>query len=264
MEITTNSLAAGQVGVAYSRMVEATDGTTPYKWNITSGALPPGLILNAETGLISGTPTKLDSYSFTAKVTDSTKPTAETATKSFTIAMAAAATPVKIAITSVPSGQIGIAYLTTLAATGGSSPYNWSVTSGALPGGLALTAATGSISGIPTTSREFQLCCPDNRFWLTRRKDGAANFSISIASGSGWSVQLNWTASPSSGVTGYNVYRSQESGNGFAKINSSVVKGLAYTDGTVLNGQTYYYVTTSANARGAESTYSEQVAVTIP
>ena len=263
VEITTSSLAAGQVGVAYSRMVEATDGTTPYKWNITSGALPPGLILNAETGLISGTPTKLDSYSFTAKVTDSTKPTAETATKSFTMAVAAAATPVKIAVTSVPSGQIGIAYLTTLAATGGSSPYNWSVTSGALPGGLALTAATGSISGTPTTSGTFAFTIQVTDSGSHATKD-SVSFSTTIAAGSGYSVLLAWTASPSTGVTGYNVYRSQESGSGYAKINPALVAGLTYTDATVAAGQTYYYVTTSADTSGTESAYSEQVEVTIP
>ena len=73
-----------------------------------------------------GTPTTADSYSFTVKVTDSTTPTAQTATKSLTIAVAAAAIPVKITTTSVPSGQVGVTYSTTLAATGGTSPYSWS------------------------------------------------------------------------------------------------------------------------------------------
>ena len=75
---------------------------------------------------------------------------------------------------------------------------------------------------------------------------------------------LNWTASPSSGVTGYNVYRSTVSGGGYAKINSSIVGGLTYTDVTVVNGQTYYYVSTSLDTSGDESTYSEEVQMAVP
>src|ERR1019366_1381190 len=63
-------------------------------------------------------------------------------------------TPAALAITttSLPSGQVGIAYSTTLAATGGTSPYSWSLTGGTLPAGLTLNAATGAISGIPTAT----------------------------------------------------------------------------------------------------------------
>jgi fibronectin type 3 domain-containing protein len=77
-------------------------------------------------------------------------------------------------------------------------------------------------------------------------------------------VLLNWTTSTSSGVTGYNVYRTQVSGTGYVKINSSAVGGLSYTDASVSNGQTYYYVTTSVDGSGDESTYSEAVQMVIP
>ena len=80
--------------MAYSKAIEAIDGSTPYKWNISEGALPAGLALNATTGTISGTPTTADSYSFTVKVTDSAKPTEHTVTRSLTIAVATA--PVKM------------------------------------------------------------------------------------------------------------------------------------------------------------------------
>jgi fibronectin type 3 domain-containing protein len=77
-------------------------------------------------------------------------------------------------------------------------------------------------------------------------------------------VTLNWTASPSSGVTGYNVYRSTVNGSGYAKINPSPVSGLTYTDATVVASQTYYYVTTSVDAEGGESGYSEVFQAIIP
>ena len=43
-------------------------------------------------------------------------------------------------------------YRTVISATGGTSPYSWSIASGSLPAGLSLDAATGVINGVPTTN----------------------------------------------------------------------------------------------------------------
>jgi hypothetical protein len=82
-----------------------------------------------------------------------------------------------------------------------------------------------------------------------------------------WSLHgatLNWVASTSSGVIGYNIYRSTTSGGPYTKVNSTPTSGTHYTDSGVQAGQTYYYVTTSVDLRSNESEYSEQVEVTIP
>src|SRR5205823_7815501 len=50
------------------------------------------------------------------------------------------------------SDAVGTAYSQTLAATGGTPPYAWSVISGSLPAGLTLNATSGAISGTPTTA----------------------------------------------------------------------------------------------------------------
>jgi len=262
LQFSTGSLSAGQVGVGYSKMIQATGGTTPYHWSISSGALPSGLTFSAATGTISGKPTKSGSSTFTARVADSTSPS-QTATKSLTITVASAAAPVQITTTSVHSGQVGVPYSTTLLATDGTVPYRWSITSGSLPAGVTLAAATGTIAGTPTTSgtHSFTIHVTDSASPATT---DSANFAITIAAGADHSVMLKWTASPSPGVTGYNVYRSTVSGSAYSKVNSSPVGGLSYTDATVVNGQTYYYVTTSVNAAGDESSYSTQVKMIIP
>ncbi len=259
--ITTSTLPAGQVGVAYSTLLVASGGTTPYSWSLGSGILPAGLSLSTG-GTLSGTPTAAGSFTFTVKVTDSTTPTAQTATKSLTFIAAAANPPVQITTTSVPAGQVSVAYSTTLQATEGTTPYTWSITSGSLPVGLTLSAG-GTISGTPTTtgSSSFTVKVTDSGSPAT---SATASFSITISAGSGYSVLLNWTASPSSGVTGYNVYRSTVNGSGYVKINSSPVAGLTYTDGTVIASQTYYYVTTAVDAAGDESEYSEVLQMIIP
>jgi Putative Ig domain len=61
-----------------------------------------------------------------------------------------APTPVTVTTTALPSGTVGDAYTATLAASGGTSPYKWSLTGGSLPAGLSLNAATGTIAGTPS------------------------------------------------------------------------------------------------------------------
>ena len=74
---------------------------------------------------------------------------------------------------------------------------------------------------------------------------------------------LNWNASGSPGISGYNVYRSTTPtatlANGqYTKVNSSLVVGLTYIDSTVSAGVVYYYVTTAVNNTGVESGASNQ------
>jgi hypothetical protein len=77
------------------------------------------------------------------------------------------------------------------------------------------------------------------------------------------SVTLTWNASTSS-VNGYNVYRSTSSTGTFNKINSGLVSATTYNDSGVSSGSTYFYVTTAVNSKGQESTYSNQVKVSVP
>jgi len=69
-----------------------------------------------------------------------------------------------------------------------------------------------------------------------------------------YSVNLSWNAS--SDVMGYNIYRSTAASGTYSKINSSVNSNTAYTDSTVISGQTYYYAATSVNSSGQESSLS--------
>lgn len=60
------------LGVPFTYNLSAYGGKAPYSWSMTTGILPPGLALNTSTGLISGTPNQVGSFSFSYKVTDST------------------------------------------------------------------------------------------------------------------------------------------------------------------------------------------------
>ena len=77
-------------------------------------------------------------------------------------------------------------------------------------------------------------------------------------------VALKWNASSSPGIEGYYVYRSTNPSSGFAKLNSSYVSGLNYTDDTVSNGNTYYYAVTAVNSSHVESTRSSLAEIAVP
>jgi Putative Ig domain len=146
LEVTTGSLPAGQVGTAYAATLAATGGATPYTWTLTSGTLPAGLSL-ASDGTLSGKPTAaVSSVSLTFAATDSGTP-AQTASATFALTIAAA--KLLITTTSLPAGQVGTAYSATLAASGGTAPYTWQHSGGALPAGLSF-ASNGTLSGTPT------------------------------------------------------------------------------------------------------------------
>ncbi len=153
--INSFTLPTGTVNQPYlNTQLTATGGALPYTWSVNP-ALPNGLDLNPSSGVISGTPLSgsngVTSHTFT--VADSTTPinqTNSTAPKSLTIN--ANVTPVTITTSSLPNGTVGQAYSGQLTASGGTSPYNFSVDSGSsLPDGLFLSAS-GAITGTPTTS----------------------------------------------------------------------------------------------------------------
>ena len=166
LTITTTTLPGGTVGQPYSQSVTATGGAAPYSWSVLSGSLPPGLALSptgTPSATLSGTPTTQGTFNFTVQVTDTASAT-DTQALSITIAAAAALT---ITTTSLPGGSVGQAYSQSVTATGGTTPYSWSVVSGSLPPGLSLSPTgtpSATISGTPTTAgtHNFTVQVTDN------------------------------------------------------------------------------------------------------
>jgi hypothetical protein len=148
--ITTTSLPGGALNQPYSQTLASTGGLLPLTWSIASGALPPPLTLDGTTGVISGTPASTGNFAFVVLATDARGAVAR-ASLSINIA-----NPV-IITTGDLSGNVLAAFSQTLAATGGTPPYTWAVTSGTLPGGLQLDGITGVISGNPSPGGTSQV-----------------------------------------------------------------------------------------------------------
>jgi len=92
----------------------------------------------------------------------------------------------------------------------------------------------------------------------------AESFSGSGTAPAQHSVTLNWNASSSSNVVGYNIYRSSQSAGPYAKINSVLDPSTTEVDSSVQTGSTYYYVVTAVDSSGRESGYSNQVRAVNP
>ncbi|TIQ37119.1 MAG: autotransporter domain-containing protein [Mesorhizobium sp.] len=146
----------GAQGIPYSQQFSTSGGTAPYTYSLDSGSLPPGLTLSS-SGLLSGTPTTVGSFTFTIKSQDST--TISTGgswfvAPSVTVVINAAPTIV-VSPTTLPGGAtVGSSYSTAIAASGGTSPYTFAISAGSLPAGLTLSSA-GTLSGTPTAGGTF-------------------------------------------------------------------------------------------------------------
>lgn len=143
---TTPNVASG---AAYTGSVTPAGGHSPYTYAVQTGALPAGITLNASTGAISGSSTSVGSYSGTFRVTDVGGRTADTAAFAFDVTAALSIGK------SFADGTENTAYSGSATASGGATPYTYSVLSGALPTGLSLNTSTGAVTGTPTTPGTF-------------------------------------------------------------------------------------------------------------
>jgi uncharacterized repeat protein (TIGR02543 family) len=147
---TATPLPAGMVGVTYNLPLAATGGTLPYAWSVVVGSPPSGLDLTS-AGAIIGTPDAAGTTNFTVQVAGSDN-AASTREFSLTVAPARVA-PLFTSAAPPVIGIVGTAYHHTCTASG-SAPITFTVSAGALPGGLLLSLE-GEISGTPDTAGTF-------------------------------------------------------------------------------------------------------------
>src|SRR5437868_3857966 len=121
----TNSPLGGIVCIKYSFPMSASGGLAPYTWS--ASGLPPGLSINPQTGVISGTPIQDGGYNVTITVKD-----AAGCTDTKTFKMNIKPNKPFIPAGTLPRGKVCLPYSAALQVTGGCQPYTWMISSGAL------------------------------------------------------------------------------------------------------------------------------------
>ncbi len=278
------SLAFGSVQVGNSSNLFATLTNTGGSAVTISQANLTGAVFSVSGLTLPLTLAANQSVTFTATLTPAS---AGAASGSLSLVSNASNSPLNIALsgTGTAAGQLAVSP-TSLSfgnvATGSSLPLNGTLTASGAPvtvTSASLSSGEFALSGIspPATLAAGQSATFTVTF--TPQTSGATSASLSFSSNTSNSpaaqsltgtgteatqhaVDLTWTASTS--AVGYNVYRSQVSGGSYTMINSSLVGTTAYTDSTVISGQTYYYVATAVDGSSEESGYSNQTQAVIP
>src|SRR5262249_47810198 len=141
----------GTVGVAYVQTFQATGGNPPYTWTIASGDAG-GLTLDAASGNLQGTPQTAGTFNFTIRAADKS---GAAATQAFSLVVSLPSLSITTT-SSLPPASVGVPYSQKLpvVASGGTPPYTWSLTSGAIPG-LTFDPPSLTLSGTPSTAGAF-------------------------------------------------------------------------------------------------------------
>ena len=160
LAIVNESLGPASVSQAYSETLTAkqvtnlnplTGSDVQATWSLASGVLPPGLALSPQ-GVVTGTPTAEGTWGFAVRAQNGS--TLDSKEYALTVRQPLVVTsPFAPGLRS--SAEVGVRFGKTVTATGGSGTYTWSVSSGALPSGLVLDPAKGTIAGAPTAAGRF-------------------------------------------------------------------------------------------------------------
>ncbi len=296
LTITTGSLPNATVGTAYSATLTASNGVPPYTWGLAngSGPLPPGLTINASSGLISGTPTSAGSYPFTVQVTDSSS---NIATKAFTIVVSTQgsfslqASPFLLSIaqggqgkgsittvvsggfnssialsaSGLPSGASATFNPSTIPAPGsGSSSLTITVSSNTQPGTypVTLTANGGGTQqnatitlNVTGSAGSFTISASPTSLSVAQGNQGTSTITTAISGSFNSSIALSASGLPSGSTATLNPTTIPAPGNGNSTITITV--GASTPTGT-------YPITVTGNGGGTQQSTTITLTVVAP
>ncbi|HEX7803978.1 MAG TPA: putative Ig domain-containing protein, partial [Pseudoxanthomonas sp.] len=269
LALTPASLTSATAGTAYSATFSASGGIGAYHYVVSAGALPAGLNLDGNSGVLSGTPTTSGAFSFAITANDSGAGTPGTVTATYNLVVASPTLALTPAALSAGTG--GVAYSQTLTASGGIAPYSYAVTTGSLPAGLSLTAA-GLLSGTPTVAGSFAFSVTATDSTAGVAGTVVHNYTLVLAApaivigpatvpNGMRGVAYSQTLAASGGTAGYT----------FAVTAGALPTGLNLSAAGVLSGtptvaasNTFTVTATDALGFSASQGYTQAIAETVP
>lgn len=228
-QITNSSLLPGSVGTPYSDTLVGTSGSPPYTFLRTSGTLPTGLTLDANSGGISGTPVgSAATVNLTFKITDNA---GNYSTKILPIQIIAA-NPPSISTVALADAGVGISYAQLISVLPGIPPYRFATTAGSLPTGLTMSSTTGIIFGSPTTPQTSTFTIQ-----VTDSVNVTASQTLSLKVTAASPPQIS-TPSLATGTAGVFYMQSLATSGGKAPIIVSLTNPLNLPGGITFNSST--------------------------
>lgn len=151
LTITNSALPQANASAPYTASLSAVGGVAPYIWSVVGGSLPQGIQLQGTSGVIAGTTSKQGSYPVSVQVTDAS---GHDATAGFSLTVIAPSVTLAITSSFLPAADASVPYSVPLSATGGVTPYQWSLASGSLPSGIQLQS-NGVLTGITAVAGSY-------------------------------------------------------------------------------------------------------------
>jgi Putative Ig domain len=228
LQVTMPSAPAAQVGAVFQMTPSVTGALGSVTWSIVSGALPAGLALDPFSGAITGVPAAWGPTTALIQAQDSWQ-IDRTDAKPVTITVAPAS--ITISTASPLCTSAGRPFSATLSASGGTGAFVWSLSSGALPAGVAL-AQDGTLSGTVNSVGDYTFgvqatdaIWPGNTASVNLTLSVAANEAVLYASDAAV-VSGTWTfvadATAAAGVRLWNPDR------GAAKVSAPLAAPVNY------------------------------------
>ena len=174
--VDPTSLPTGVINIPYqSTIFVANGGTPPYTYSVSSGNLPIGMTLT--DNVISGTPTVAGTSIFQIEAKDVNQ---NVGYKSYNLSVEEV--NISFSPNALPDAYTRIPYTSSITASGGTPPYQYSIISGALPDGIALDANTGNITGNTTQVGSFiiSLQATDANLNISQRTYTVTSYPVTL------------------------------------------------------------------------------------
>ncbi|WP_461115797.1 beta strand repeat-containing protein, partial [Spirosoma jeollabukense] len=247
--VANPSTTTGSQGAAFSQPFTASGGTTPYIFSLASGSLPAGLSLNANTGLVSGTPTASGSFPITVRATDVNGCSGVSATYTLVVN---SSVPTITGFTTVDN-TVCVGSPVTFTATIGNvtGSYNFTVTNGTstTTGTAASTAFSQNLTASGSGNQTFTLTINDN----SQSASATTNVTVNSLPVAGLTNNGPLSCATTS------VTLTASGGTSFTFANGSGTLGTPGATNTLVVSSPGTYSVTVANASGCVSSTTTTV-----